>query len=353
VPDPKREHYRAADYLDRPDPAEAALRAWAADTKKAAATRTTLAIDVLRGMLPVQMADDRETQKVLLRAGRAVQGEAEQDAREGKMRALSPHDIIRHLEKDEREHAVDVADFLKQASEMPQGQLIFPAVDGGDDTYKTQHWRLTVMSLRGIVLPQPNSARSEWSTEESYSVSLLYLAGWYAQRAIYERDMHERKGLWFDESHVLGAVSSGRELLRKTGRDSRKHNVRCLYSTQNGQDILNAGVADWVEEVFVGRTVGADAQRAALQLLGVDPGHGYEQVLEGLSSLDRRSEERRGNREFVMADGNGGIERITVTLEGRPGLMQVLDTTANPAAVLGDNPWTRSSVLSLAKENQR
>jgi len=349
VPDPRREHYLATDYADRPFPEEAAQRAWQADVKKASATRTTLALDVLRGMLPQQLADDRETQKVLLKAGRAVQSEAEQNPAAGGTSALSPHDLIRHLIKDGREHATDIAEFLQQAAEMPQGQLIFPSADGGDDAYKTRNWRLTVMSLRGIVLPQPGTARGEWSTEESYSVSLLYLAGWYAQRAIYDRPMHERKGLWLDESHVLAAVSSGRELLRKTGRDSRKHRVRCLYCTQNGQDILSAGVGDWVEEVFVGRTVGIDAQRAALQLLNVDQGHGYEQVLEGLSPLDRRSDDRLGNREFIFADGNGGIERITVTLEGRPGLLNVLSPTSNPALARPENPWTQPGVLTLAK----
>ncbi|MFE0107087.1 ATP-binding protein, partial [Streptomyces sp. NPDC059009] len=222
----------------------------------------------------------------------------------------------------------------------PQGSLIFPSADGGDDSYLTRHWRLVVLNLKGLSLPDAATPRQEWSEEERLSMPMLYLAGWYAQRSIYARDLHERKGLLMDEAHEIQRVSSGRELLRKTGRDSRKHDVRSLLLTQDGQDILNAGIENWVDSCFVGRTVGAEAQRAALRLLKVGTGNGYEKLLAGLSAQAHDAEERRGDREFIMSDGAGGIERITVALRHRPALLAALDTTANPHRDRrSDNPW--------------
>jgi AAA-like domain len=179
---------------------------------------------------------------------------------------------------------------------------------------------------------------------------LLYLAGWYAQRSIYARDLHDRKGLWLDEAHELQRVASGRELLRKTGRDSRKHNVRALISTQNAEDIINAGVANWVDAAFLGRTTSTASAQAALRLIGVDADSGYAEMLCGLSAQAHDASQRRGDREFLMADGAGGIERITVALGNRPELLDALDSTAAPLARRKPHEEFVPESVSLAKE---
>ncbi|ORT54196.1 ATP-binding protein [Streptomyces sp. CB03238] len=339
VPDPDPAHYTTDVYRDEDDPARAAEQAYRLEMQRAAGHRRTLATDVLMGMLPPQIAKTAQTNLVLMKA--AQQADTSVHG--------SPRGIIKELRSlggSHQEHANDVADLLEAAAELPQGQLIFPAVDG-DDTYQTRHWRLVVLNLRGLVLPNSETAREDWSVEERYAMPLLYLAGWYAQRSIYARDLHDRKGVWMDEAHVMQRVSSGRELLRKSGRDSRKHNGRVVLSTQDAQDILEAGVENWIDSVFVGRTVGSAAQRAALRLLGVEPGNGYEQVLEGLSAHAHDAQQRRGDREFIFNDGAGGIERITVPLRHRPTLLNALDSTANPHR--DRNPWAS---VNLAKEAQ-
>lgn len=336
VPDPEASHYTPEQYRDEDDPHQAAALAYRQEMQRSAGHRRTLATDVLMGMLPPQIAKSAETHLVMLKA--AAQAD---NSVHGSPRALI--DALRKLGGSHQEHANDIADLLEEAAELPQGQLVFPAVDG-DDTYKTRHWRLVVLNLRGLVLPKSDTAREDWSTEELYAMPLLYLAGWYAQRSIYARDLDDRKGLWLDEAHILQQVSSGRELLRKSGRDSRKHNARVLLGTQDGQDIIDAGVENWVDSVFVGRTVGSEAQRAALRLLKIEPGNGYEQVLEGLSPQAHGADQARGDREFIMSDGAGGIERITVPLRHRPELLNALNSTANPHR---RNPWTSAD---LAKE---
>ncbi|MGW2865623.1 ATP-binding protein [Streptomyces sp. NPDC001205] len=342
VPDPDPRHYSSDIYRHEDDPEQAAALAYRQEQTRAAGIRRTLATDVLMGMLPPVISKTAATNMVLHkaaeRADTTVHG--------------SPRNIIDELRKMDgthKEHARDVADLLSSAAELPQGQLIFPGADGGDDSYTTRHWRLVVLNLRGLTLPSTDTAREDWSVEERYAMPLLYLAGWYAQRSIYARDLHDRKGLWLDEGHVLQRVSSGRELLRKTGRDSRKHNTRFLLASQDGQDIISSGIENWIDSVFVGRTTGLEAQRAALRLLKVEPGSGYEEMLGGLSAQAHNATDRRGDREFVFSDGASGIERITVPLRHRPALLEALDTTANPLRARVGSPW---STVSMAKEAQ-
>ncbi|MFF2902716.1 ATP-binding protein [Streptomyces sp. NPDC057966] len=335
--DPDPGHFTAEAYRDDDDPAEAARQAYEMEMRRTTRMRTTLATDILLMMMPREIASSAQThlamQQAVGRIDATVHG--------------SPREIIDALHKlntSLHEHAQNIAGLLESVAETPQGQLIFPSAHG-DDSYSTRHWRLVVFNLKGLALPSQDTAATDWSVEEQLSMPMLHLAAWYAQSRIYDRDLGERKGLWMDEAHDFQRVSSGRELLRKTGRDSRKHNARALISTQDGQDALTAGIDNWIDSVFVGRTVGQDAQAAALKLLKIEAGNGYEGMLAGLSPHARGQQKRRGDREFIFSDGTGAVERITVPLRHRPALLDALDTTprgtsqeSEPSTV---NPWAR------------
>ncbi|RPK54063.1 hypothetical protein EES44_30540 [Streptomyces sp. ADI96-15] len=128
-------------------------------------------------------------------------------------------------------------------------------------------------------------------------------------------------------------------MLRKTGRDSRKHALRALISTQDTQDIAAAGVANWIDAMWVGRTTGDEAARAALRLLGIAPEPGYVDLLAGLSP-------RQDAREFVFSDGAGGMERVTVTVA--PELRAALDSTPRRPA---SDPWTKAAAPATASSS--
>ncbi|WP_186782624.1 ATP-binding protein [Streptomyces sp. CBG9] len=330
IPDPSPEHYRPEAYAGETDPAAAAERAYRDDCAYAAGHRRTLTTDVLSSLLRPEIAGRAETHLALARAVREAPS-----GHRGSPRAVL--DALRHQDGAHADHARDLAALLDDVAALPQGQLIFPAVDG-DDSYQTRQWRLVVLSLRGLSLPDPGTDRADWGEAERLSVPLLYLAAWYAQRAIYARPMAERKLLWLDEAHEIQRVSSGRELLRKTGRDSRKHDLRALISTQDAQDIAAAGVANWVDAVWAGRTTGDEAARAALRLLGIAPEPGYVDLLAGLSP-------RQDAREFVFADGAGGMERVTVTVA--PELRAALDSTPRRTA----DPWTKAARTTTASSS--
>ena len=203
--------------------------------------------------------------------------------------------------------------------------------------------------MQGMTLPRPGSPREEWTDAESLAVELLNLASWLTQRTIYDANRNLRKGVALDETHFLSQVPTGKVLIDRLARDSRKFNVRALFASQLAGDLLRvSGFASLVNAVFVGRTDDEEAQAEALRLLRVPTGVGYEQMLGTLSPRPRHDDRPDDTpRQFVFADGHGGVEKIRIDLEA-PHLDHVreaLDTNpdANRVATRGDprRRWRR------------
>jgi hypothetical protein len=64
----------------------------------------------------------------------------------------------------------------------------------------------------------------------------------------------------------------------------------------------------------------------------VQRGVGYENTLAQLSVADTYTDTRLGYREFVMRDVDGRVQKFRADLSYVPGLLEHLDTTANPLA---------------------
>jgi hypothetical protein len=113
--------------------------------------------------------------------------------------------------------------------------------------------------------------------------------------------------------HFLSRWTTGRALLGRVTRDSRKHRLRVLAASQLPQDVLGHQVGGLTNEVFIGRIEDPDAQAAALQMLRVPQGAGYEAILGGLSQPDPAGR-RRGTRDWLIRDAAGRVERFIVDL---------------------------------------
>jgi hypothetical protein len=315
VAEPEIEHF-----LDEDDPE----RAWRREKVLTAATRRRLMLDVLSGLLPYEVSRTAQTRIVLLRAVRAVGGRP--DAHPGQV-----FDALRRDASEHHEHAAVVADFL---DEMRERMTLLIPESGADPYTEIRDDRLTVLTMAGLTLPRDAVGREHWTDTESLGVELLNLAAWLTQRSIYERPRDQRKGVWIDEAFFLSEVPTGRVLMNRFARDSRKWNVRVLLSSQIPADFLKIqGFVSLLDSVFVGRLDDDDAQADALRLLKVPVGAGYEQVV---ASLGRRpggarlaTERDRAPRQFIFGDGAGGVERIRVDFSGShlEHLVSALDTT--------------------------
>ena len=288
-------------------------------------------------LLPAALTDMPQTGMALSTATRIVGGRYTSSPRQ-------VIDALRTIEGELQQHAGYLAAELEDLASMPQSQLIFPAgymLDYGQAAAPL----LTVLTLRGLVTPKEASDPHGWSQAERFGISQLTLAATLTSRSIYDRPMDERKLIAFDEVHALSQIGSGRDLLLRTSRDSRKHNVRALLSSQNAGDVLTAGVGNLLDSCLIGRTTDPKAQADALEVLGVERGVGYEAALAALSPYDRRSDKRSGYRDFVFADGQGGIETIRPDLSGVPALARVLDTTADPTKASSNGHQTAGDEL--------
>ncbi|MCP2256057.1 AAA-like domain-containing protein [Prauserella aidingensis] len=318
VAEPQLEHF-----LDEEDPE----RAWRRERALAGATRRRLVLDVLTGVLPYDVARMPQTRIVLLRAVRMVGGRHDAD----------PGQVIDALRRDSSEHhdhAVVVADFLDELRERMS--LLIPEADA--DPYTDQRDdRLTVLTMAGLTLPKEGVGREHWTDAEALGVEMMNLAAWLTARSVYDKPKSARKGVWIDEAFFLSEVPTGRVLMNRFARDSRKWNVRVLLSSQIPADFLRIqGFVALLDSVFVGRLDEDEAQADALRLLKVPVGAGYEQVVSALGRRpggQREAERDRDPRQFIFGDGAGGVERIRVDFTG-PHLQQLreaLDTTPGSA----------------------
>lgn len=337
VAEPRPEHFG-----DEDDPE----RAWRRELSLASATRRRLVLDVLLGLLPFDVGRLPQTRIVLLRAVREVGGSP--DRHPGMV-----IDALRRHAGEGEEHAGVVADFLAERRELPQAALLFPDTSRDDPWMADRDHRLTVLTMQGMTLPRPGSPRQEWTDNESLAVELLNLASWLTQRTIYDADRNLRKGVALDETHFLSQVPTGKVLIDRLARDSRKFNVRALFASQLAGDLLRvSGFASLVNAVFVGRTDDEEAQTEALRLLRVPTGVGYEQMLGTLSPRPRHDDRPDDTpRQFVFADGHGGVEKIRIDLEA-PHLEHVreaLDTNpdARRIAFSGDPSLTATSATAV------
>jgi len=315
VPEPLLEHF-----YDEEDPE----RSWRREKALVAATRRRLVLDVLSGLVPYEVSRLPQTRIVLLRAVRAVGGRFD----------ANPGQVIEALRRDaseHHEHAMVVADFLDEMRERMS--LLIPEHDA-DPYAEARDDRLTVLTMAGLTLPKDGVGREFWTDAESLGVELLNLAAWLTQRSIYERPKDLRKGVWIDEAFFLSEVPTGRVLMNRFARDSRKWNVRVLLSSQIPQDFLRIqGFVALLDSMFVGRLDDENAQADALRLLKVPVGAGYEQVVASLSRRpggDRGMTERDVSpRQFIFGDGAGGVERIRIDFSGPhlEHLRTAMDTT--------------------------
>ena len=298
---------------------------------EARAERKTLAIDIARMLLPAQIDHNPHTEPLLLRAIREVGAEPTSNywAVVWRLREyaglrfdgapMDPDDEGYKRLRDESAamHAQTLADLLSDTAETRQGRLFFPPLtpQGQELAARPPHTEavLTVITMSGLVLPNPTVPREHWSFTERMSVPALHLASWYATRAIYGLPRHVRKVLALDECHFLAMWPVGRALFQRVGRDTRKYNVCCLAASQDPADTLNMDVANHVAASFIGRIEDERVAADALRLLGV-PTRGR------LRARDRHAVPARSGRHAaglpgVRVPGRGRQRR---PVRGRP-----------------------------------
>lgn len=316
IPDPRREHYDTDEYAD-PE------RAWKQALVMAEHERRQLCQDVLTMFLPAQIAERTDTYRAILAATRTVGGH----------RLYNPRMVLGALESQGSGPGKELAEVLDDISHLPAAQLVFPwhrpngpqpGDEAADDDAGFDEALLTVVTMADLAVP-PDRDPKLWTAAERNSIPVMHLAAHYTRRVLYAGDRNERKLLVMDEGHAITAVASGKQLVRTSGRDSRKHNTRVIIASQSMSDLTVANLGGLVDSAFQGHTSDPTDAADGLEVCRVPVGVGYEEVLAALPTGPGQP------REMLFYDGTR-TEVITIDLTGlAPHVRTAIDTTPAPA----------------------
>jgi len=317
IPEPRRGEFRHAADGRRLD-AAAAQRAWEQASRAAEAQRRALAEDILKMLLPARALErDGADDAIAEAVRRAPAGE---DA--------SPWDVItqlRGLDSYGLENRGGLlAGRLETLAEHPLAALFFPRAGQPPAAVGAGRRLLTVMTLRGLVIPAADRRPEDYSVDERLSLPLLHLAAQLLRRMQLDLPRAARKAAIIDEAHHLLRDATGVQQLNELSRDSRKYNTTALLISQNPSDLEAAGVANLVGAAFAFRTEGARELAGTLGLLGLPAGRGHEESIAALSSVAIAGGH---SGECLFRDGAGGLEQVQVDLGADADLRAALLTT--------------------------
>ncbi len=294
-------------------------------TKLAKAERYAGVLDACRLLLPAELATDPDLTYVIQEAARDVPKDETSTLDEvvERLRAAGQRGA-----RPDRRAASRAAGLLEDAEDYPGGSLFF----GQTPPSAYADPPLTILTLGGLQAPDMRQPPERWSIAERMAFVVMHAGLRLAVRRCYGGDPQRRKLVILDEAHAITNWPSGRDLVNRIGRDSRKFNLAAVLASQNPLDLLNIQgleeLQNLIPTVFVGRT-SADKRiaAAALQLLGLPVDEGYEDTIAALSPVD--GEQRAPYRQFLMRDAFGRVQKVQVDM-WVPGLLQALGTTPNP-----------------------
>jgi hypothetical protein len=299
--------------------------AWAMQSRKA------LASDVINMLLPSQVTAHWVTPLVLSRAIQMVD-----PAHGGSLQKVV--EALRSQNDENAGHARVIADYLEAASDMPGASLFF---GNRTEDYVNDDSTLLVVTMPGLELPPRGVDSEHWSHQQRMSVPLLHLAAHYVTSRLYGLGRDVRKVVGFDEIGQMGEWGSGQALFSRINRDSRKWDIAAYLSSQDPADVLGLDIKNKIGGAFIGRIEDREVATQALDLIGIPTGgdNDYERVLAGLSPFTSGADgtRKRMSRDFLFRDVSGAVERIRIDMAHNPGLLDALDTTANPEAAQAAN----------------
>ncbi len=330
----------------------------------AIAERQQLVFDVLRMWLPLGLLREVGTD-VKLRS--AIRNTRTRVLEEGLADVqTNPRWVVEELAKlGGTEHIVAE---LEAAAEFPLGELVMPDHTDPIPTEQSVDKTLVVVTMPGLEPPPEGLDRELWGSTERYTQPLLHLAAFFTSKFIYGRNRNQRKNVFLDENHQMATWGSGRALMVRLSRDSRKWDTAVGAASQHPDDALTVGRIDALQgAAFVGRLTKQSVAEKACDLLQCP--RAYAPVIQALSPKRRTDvhsdqqlpAEALDTGEFVFLDPLGRIGKIRIDIDWHPGLREALNTTpgrsrlpgpadAQPTPFLDPELFTSIPLIPLAEE---
>ena len=181
------------------------------------AERQQLVFDVLRMWLPLGLLRAVGTDVKLRSAIRNTRTRVMDGLTDVQ---TNPRWVVEELAKlDDTEHIVAE---IEAAAEFPLGELVMPDHTEPIPAELSLDKTLVVVTMPGLEPPPEGLDRELWGSTERYTQPLLHLAAFFTSKFIYGRNRNQRKNVFLDENHQMATWGSGRALMVRLSRDSRK-----------------------------------------------------------------------------------------------------------------------------------
>lgn len=216
----------------------------------------SLAIDILTFMTGISSRDS-ERFPVLRKAIRTVT----QSSRRGLLLVLD------ELRKEGTPVALQIAEHIESFTDYDFAQLLFS--DGQTEEAISLEKQLNIVQVADLVLPDKNTAVSDYTTMELLSVAMLVVVSTFALDFI-QSDRGIFKIVDLDEAWAFLNVAQGKTLSNKLVRAGRSMNAGVYFSTQNASDLSDPMLRNNIGLKFAFRSTDIDEIKDTLEFFGVD-----------------------------------------------------------------------------------
>lgn len=194
-------------------------------------------------------------------------------------------------------------------------QLLFG--DGSEDAISLEN-RLNILQIDNLKLPSPETAKEEYTTEETLSTVLMAVISNFARKfAMVKRPVF--KTILFDESWMLGKTAEGVKLYDFLTRMGRSLYTGCIFNGHSVLDLPSEGIRNTISYKFCFQTTNdAEASRMC-KYMGLEATASNRDTLKNL---------RNGECLFQDLDGHIGVLKFDAVFQD---LIDVFSTTPKTA----------------------
>ena len=216
----------------------------------------SLALDVLAFLTGISSRDGKLF-PVLRRAVRAVTNSETR----GLLR------VIDALREDGSETALAIADHIESFTDYDFAHLLFS--NGKVQQTISLEKQLNIIQVADLVLPDKDTAPTDYTTIEMLSISMLIVISTFALDFIHsDRSIFKMVGL--DEAWAFLNVAQGKTLANKLVRAGRSMNAAVYFVTQNAGDVADENIKNNIGMKFAFRSTDLNEIKNTLEFFGLD-----------------------------------------------------------------------------------
>ena len=216
----------------------------------------SLALDVLAFLTGISSRDGKLF-PVLRRAVRAVTNSETR----GLLR------VIDALREDGSETALAIADHIESFTDYDFAHLLFS--NGKVQQTISLEKQLNIIQVADLVLPDRDTAPTDYTTIEMLSISMLIVISTFALDFIHsDRSIFKMVGL--DEAWAFLNVAQGKTLANKLVRAGRSMNAAVYFVAQNAGDVADENIKNNIGMKFAFRSTDINEIKKTLEFFGLD-----------------------------------------------------------------------------------